>query len=326
VTNIWRDIPGTATRPRTEPAVVTIGNFDGVHRGHQHLLATAAAAGRPVVTVTFDPHPARLFAPDSAPKLLCTLERRIELLHEHGADEIRVLAFDREIAGWSPAEFIERVIVGELRASAVVVGENFHFGARAAGDVATLAAVGATAGFTAEGVSLATSVGMGAPPAATLDSRSGGESSEVLCSTLVRDRIAAGDMPGAAAVLGRPHEVSGVVQRGDGRGTDLGFPTANVPIDEGYAVPPDGVYAGFVVVGGERHQAAISVGTNPTFGGIERRVESFVLDAPGGIDLYDHAIRVEFIQRLRGMEAFDAVDALVAQMHDDVAAARELLN
>ncbi|HUS21847.1 MAG TPA: bifunctional riboflavin kinase/FAD synthetase [Aeromicrobium sp.] len=309
---IWRDIPGVAARPREEPAVVTIGNFDGVHRGHQHLLAAAAAAGRPVVAVTFDPHPARLFAPDNAPKLLCTLERRIELLRENGADEIRVLAFDREIAGWTPAEFIERVIVGELRATAVVVGENFHFGAQAAGDVATLVAAGAAAGFTAEGVSLATSVG--------------GESSDILCSTLVRNRIAAGDMPGAAAVLGRPHEVSGVVQRGDGRGKDLGFPTANVPVDEGYAVPPDGVYAGFVVVGAERHQAAISVGTNPTFGGIERRVESFVLDAPGGIDLYDRGIRVEFIQRLRGMEAFDTVDALVAQMHDDVASARGLLN
>jgi len=313
VTNIWRDVPGVATGARTEPAVVTIGNFDGVHRGHQHLLAAAAAAGQPVVAVTFDPHPARLFAPDRAPKLLCTLERRIELLREHGAHEIRVLAFDREIAGWSPDEFIERVIVGQLRATAVVVGENFHFGARAAGDIGTLSAAGADAGFTAEGVSLATSIG-------------GDSSDVVLCSTLVRDRIAVGDMPGAAAVLGRPHEVSGVVQRGDGRGKDLGFPTANVPVDDTYAVPPDGVYAGFVVVGGERHQAAISVGTNPTFGGIERRVESFVLDTPGGIDLYDRGIRVEFIQRLRGMETFDTVDALVAQMHDDVAAARELLN
>ena len=312
MTNIWRDVPGVATGPRTEPAVVTIGNFDGVHRGHQHLLASAAAAGRPVVAVTFDPHPARLFAPDKAPKLLCTLDRRIELLREHGADEIRVLAFDREVAAWTPAEFIERVIVGELHATVVVVGENFHFGAQAAGNVATLAAAGPAWGFAAEGVSLATSIGS--------------DGSEVLCSTLVRDRIAVGDMPGAAAVLGRPHEVSGVVRAGDGRGKDLGFPTANVPVDETYAVPPDGIYAGFVVVDGERHQAAISVGTNPTFGGIDRRVESFVLDTPGGIDLYDRAIRVEFIQRLRGMEVFDSVDALVTQMHDDVAAARDLLS
>ena len=150
-------------------------------------------------------------------------------------------------------------------------------------------------------------------------------SPEVMCSTLVRDRIAEGDMAGAAAVLGRPHEVSGVVRRGDGRGKDLGFPTANMPVDDDHAVPPDGVYAGFVVVDGERHQAAISVGTNPTFGGVDRRVESFVLDKPGGIELYDRAIRVEFIQRLRGMEAFDSVEALIAQMHEDVAEAREVL-
>jgi riboflavin kinase/FMN adenylyltransferase len=293
---------------------VTIGNFDGVHRGHQHLLATAAAAGRPVVAMTFDPHPARLFAPDKAPKLLCTLERRIELLREHGADEVRVLAFDLDVAAWTPEEFIERVIVRELRAIAVVVGENFHFGARAAGDVATLIAAGPSHGFTAQGVSLATSVP--APDG----------SPEILCSTLVRDRIDEGDMPGAAAVLGRPHEVSGVVRRGDGRGKELGFPTANVPVDDDYAVPPDGVYAGFAVVDGERHQAAISVGTNPTFGGVERRVESFVLDRPGGIELYDVEIRVEFIQRLRGMEAFDSVEALIAQMHDDVAEAREVLS
>lgn len=311
--SIWRDVPGVATEPRRQPAVVTIGNFDGVHRGHQHLLAAAASVGRPVVAVTFDPHPARLFAPDRAPKLLCTLDRRIELLREHGADEVRVLAFDQDVAGWSPEEFIDRVIVGELQATAVIVGENFHFGARAAGNVATLVAAGPAHGFTAQGVSLATSL------------RAADGSSEVLCSTLVRDRIAAGDMPGAAAVLGRPHEVSGVVERGDGRGKDLGFPTANMPVDETYAVPPDAIYAGYVVVDGERHQAAISVGTNPTFGGVERRVESFVLDKPGGIDLYHRAIRVEFIQRLRGMEAFDTIDALIAQMHDDVAAARELL-
>ncbi len=296
---------------------MTIGNFDGVHLGHQALLARARALGSPVVAVSFDPHPARIFAPDRAPKLLCTLERRVELLTAHGADEVRLLAFDRAMAGWSPEEFIDRVIVQELRASAVAVGENFRFGAQAAGDVDLLRRLGESKGFAAEGVALIVSADRGA--------------ADVLCSTLVRDRIAAGDMPGAAAVLGRPHEVSGVVRRGDGRGKDLGFPTANVPVDETYAVPPDGVYAGFVVVAGERHPAAISVGTNPTFGGIERRVESFVIDAQsvsssGGIDLYDREIRVEFIQRLRGMEAFDTVDALVAQMHEDVAETRHILN
>jgi riboflavin kinase / FMN adenylyltransferase len=311
--SIWRAFPGAATEPRAEPAVVTIGNFDGVHRGHQQLLARAGAIGRPVVAVSFDPHPARVFVPDTAPPLLCTLARRVELLKAHGADEVRLLAFDREMASWSPGEFVDRVIVAELRASAVVVGENFRFGSRAAGDVEFLRTAGESRGFVAEGLGL---VGV----AEALDGPSG-----VYCSTLARDLIAAGDLRGAAVVLGRPHEVIGTVRRGDGRGKDLGFPTANVPVDETYAVPPDGVYAGYVNVDGERHQAAISVGTNPTFGVVERRVESYVLDAPGGIDLYDREIRVEFIQRLRGMEAFDTVEALVAQMHDDVAEAREVL-
>ena len=308
---IWREFPGAAAAPRTEPAVVTIGNFDGVHRGHQALLARARQIGQPVVAVSFDPHPARVFAPDGAPKMLCTLERRLELLAAHGADEVRLLAFDRNMASWSPEEFVDRVIVSELRAHAVVVGENFRFGAQAAGDVELLRKLGESQGFVAEGVGLI----------ATDDG-----SSEVVCSTLARDRIAAGDMVGAAAVLGRPHEVSGVVRRGDGRGKDLGFPTANLPADETHAVPPDGVYAGFVVVDGQRHQAAISVGTNPTFGGVDHRVEAFLLDVPGGINLYDRKVRVEFVQRLRGMETFDTVDALVAQMHDDVAAAREYLS
>jgi riboflavin kinase/FMN adenylyltransferase len=312
---IWRDFPGAATEPRTQPAIVTIGNFDGIHRGHQQLLARAAAIGRPVVAVSFDPHPARVFAPDDAPRQLCTLARRIELLKVHGADEVRLLAFDREMAAWSPEDFVDRVIVRELRATAVVVGENFRFGARAAGDVALLRRLGESRGFTAEGL----------PLVAGQDDVKG--PSEVYCSTLARDRIAAGDMRGAALVLGRPHEVTGIVRRGDGRGKDLGFPTANVPVDETYAVPPDGVYAGFVAVGDQRHPAAISVGTNPTFGGVERRVESYVIDVPSGdIDLYDREIRVEFVQRLRGMETFDTVEALVAQMHEDVAEAREALS
>jgi riboflavin kinase/FMN adenylyltransferase len=311
---IWRDFPGAATAPRTDQSVVAIGNFDGVHRGHQQLLAHAGAIGRPVVAVSFDPHPARVFAPDRAPKQLCTLARRVELLKTRGADEVRLLAFTREMAAWSPEEFVERVLVGELRATAVVVGENFRFGARAAGDVETLRRAGEEYGFTADGIDLVGS----------RDDSDG--QADAYCSTLARDLIAAGDLLGAAVVLGRPHEVSGIVRRGDGRGKDLGFPTANVPVDETYAVPPDGVYAGYVVVDGERHPAAISVGTNPTFGGVERRVESYVMDAPGGLDLYDREIRVEFIRRLRGMENFDTVEALVTQMHDDVAAARDVLS
>lgn len=290
--------------------MVTIGNFDGVHRGHQHLLDVARGVGGPVVAVTFDPHPTTVFAPDMAPKLLTTMPRRIELLGQHGADEVRALAFDREMAAWSPAEFVRTVLVGSLRAKAVVVGENFRYGSRASGDVPLLSEDLKEFGCLVKGVDLAEAGQLAGQP---------------LCSTLVRDLIATGRVAEAAGVLGRAHEVSGVVRRGDGRGKDLGFPTANVPVDDRYAIPADGVYAGRVVVDGQSHDAAISVGTNPTFDGTERRVESYLMDVPEGIDLYDRDVRVEFVQRLRGMENFDSVDALVTQMHDDVAEARDVL-
>ena len=308
---IWRDVPGAATTPRDEPAVVTIGNFDGVHRGHQHLLQVARELGGPVVAVTFDPHPTAVFAPDKAPKLLTSFARRIELLRENGADEVRALAFDREMAAWSPEEFVRTVLVGELRAKAVVVGENFRYGSRASGDVRLLHDDLAEFGCLVSGVNLAESGELDGVP---------------FSSTLVRELIAAGRVAEASIVLGRPPEVSGVVRRGDGRGKDLGFPTANVPVDHTFAVPEDGVYAGHLVVDQQRHGAAISVGTNPTFAGTERRVESFLIDVAEDIDLYDREVRVEFVQRLRGMENFDSVDALVAQMHDDVAETRDLLN
>lgn len=308
---IWREVPGAGTAPREAPSAVTVGVFDGVHRGHQAVLAAARAAsgGAPVVAVTFEPHPARVLAPDRAPKRLTTIERRVELLLSHGADEVRVLAFDREMSSWSPEEFIRRVLVDELRASAVVVGENFRFGSKAAGDVELLRRVGAEAGFTAEGL--------------TLD---GGE--QPFSSTLVREHVDAARLTEAAEVLGRPHEVSGVVVEGDRRGRSLGFPTANVPVDDTYAVPPDGVYAGRVDIGSEVLPAAISIGTNPTFDGRDRRVESYIIDRPSDhspLDLYDRLIRVELVRRLRGMDVFDTVDALVAQMHEDVADTRSVL-
>jgi len=310
VATIWRDVPGTATAPRDEPAVVTIGNFDGVHRGHQHLLQVAHDLGGPVVAVTFDPHPTAVFAPDQAPKLLTTFARRIELLGQNGANEVRALAFDREMAAWTPREFVQRVLIGDLRAKAVVVGKNFRYGARASGDVDLLRT------DLGEFDCLVTGVDLG---------EAGELSGEPYCSTLVRELVASGRVAEAAVVLGRSHEVTGVVRRGDGRGKDLGFPTANVPVDERYAVPSDGVYAGRLVVDGRSYAAAISVGTNPTFAGTERRVESFLIDVTAGIDLYDREVRVEFVERLRGMAHFDSIDALVAQMHDDVAATRDLL-
>lgn len=307
---IWRDVPGAVTAPRSEPAVVTIGNFDGVHRGHQHLLKVARGLGGPVVAVTFDPHPTTVFAPDQAPKLLTTFPRRIELLKRHGADEVRALAFDRAMAAWSPDEFVRTVLVDELRAKAVVVGENFRYGSRASGDVTSLQHDLASFGCLVTGVDL---------------DEAGDLNGEALCSTLVRDLIGQGRVAEAAVVLGRPHEVSGTIRRGDGRGKDLGFPTANLPADEQYAVPVDGVYAGRLEVDGVLHDAAISVGTNPTFDGTERRVESFLIDMGDGIDLYDRDVRVEFVDRLRGMENFASIDGLVEQMHADVAATRKIL-
>jgi len=308
---IWRDLDGAETAPRSRPAAVTVGSFDGVHRGHQHVLAATrdAADESEVVAVTFDPLPREVLTPDRAPKRLTTIERRVELLRFHGADEVRVLAFSREMASWSPEEFIERVIVDELKASTVVVGENFRFGSRAAGNVDLLRSAGSEKGFTVEGLTL-----------------EGG--AEPFSSTLARAHVAAGHLPEAAEVLGRPHEVSGVVVEGDRRGRSLGFPTANFPVDDTYAVPPDGVYAGRLDIGGEVLPAAISVGTNPTFDGRDRRVESYAIDRPAGggtLELYGKLVRVELVRRLRGMDVFDTVDALVAQMHEDVADARSVL-
>ncbi len=309
---IWRGLHGAEHGPRLQPAVVTVGNFDGVHRGHQHVLATvrAQAGGLATVAVTFDPHPLAVFAPGRAPRRLTTLERRIELLHEHGADEVRVLDFTREMASWSPREFVERVLLDQLRAARVVVGANFRFGHRAAGDVSLLRELGAEHGFDVEGLDLDVARESDGVP---------------YSSTLARALVAEGRMDAVADVLGRAHEVSGVVVQGDRRGRELGFPTANVPVDESFAVPPDGVYAGRLVDGATTYPAAISVGTNPTFGGHERRVESYVVDHGHDLDLYRRTVRVELVERLRAMVAYKGVDALVRQMHADVEQTRRVL-
>jgi riboflavin kinase/FMN adenylyltransferase len=305
---IWRDFPGASTMSRDEPAAVTVGNFDGVHRGHQHVIRRTRelARGLPVIAVTFEPHPLAVVAPGRAPTRLATTERRVELLIAAGADEVRILDFTRDMAAWSPQEFVDRVLRQELRAAVVAVGENFRFGNRAQGDTAFLREVGEREGFAVDALDL----DGGAVP---------------YSSTLVRAHVAAGRMREAAEVLGRLHEVYGVVRKGDQRGRELGFPTANVPVDEAYAVPPDGVYAGWLVrAGGERLPAAISVGTNPTFDGVERRVESYVLDRTD-LDLYGESVRVEFAELLRGMVKYEGIEALVAQMDLDVVRTREIL-
>ncbi len=307
---IWRslaDVPADLG-----PTVVVIGNFDGVHLGHQRVLARARELaderGLAVVAVTFDPHPMAVLRPEHAPIKLTTVERRADLLAEAGADHVLALPFDRDMASWTPEQFAQLVLVDSVHAAVVVVGANFRFGHKAAGDVATLEAFGRQHGFEAVGIPL-----------------DGGPM--VWSSTYVRTCLAAGDVAGAAEALGHPYAVRGVVVRGDNRGRDLGFPTANVPTDGLTAVPADGVYAGWLkrLDTGETFPAAISVGTNPTFDGVrQRRVESYVIDRDD-LDLYGVAVEVSFVDRLRGMVAFESVDRLIEQMADDVTRAREIL-
>jgi riboflavin kinase/FMN adenylyltransferase len=307
---IWRslaEVPDDLGR-----TVVVVGNFDGVHLGHQQVLARARVladeAGLDVVAVTFDPHPMAVLRPEHAPTTLTTLPVRAELLGEAGADAVLAVPFDRDVAAWSPEEFVLRVLVDALHARVVVVGANFRFGRRAAGDVAELARLGAEHDFTAEGIAL-----------------DGGPM--VWSSTYVRTCLAAGDVAGAAEALGRPYAVRGEVVQGDQRGRELGYPTANVPTAEDVAAPPDGVYAGWLRVldTGEVHPAAISVGTNPTFTGERyRRIESYVLDRTD-LELYGVQVEVSFVEHLRGMTAFDSVEALVDQMALDVEQARGVL-
>lgn len=302
-------------------SVVVIGNFDGVHPGHREVLAEARRRrpDLPLVVVTFWPHPLSVLRPEAAPMLLTSLEGRIELLTAAGADRVEVIPFTKEFAGWSPADFVERVIV-PLDPALVVVGENFRFGHLASGNVDTLQSL-ARGRFEVEGLPL---VKFG---------------DEETCSTRIRDALAAGDVAHAAEHLGRPFRFRGVVAHGDRRGRELGFPTANLPVPEIRACPADGVYAGWVVrrdghdahgrplLDGqepERWPAAISVGTNPTFDGPDRRVESYVLDRDD-LELYGAEIVVEFAERIRGQVKFGGIDALVEQMYADVAECRRLL-
>jgi riboflavin kinase/FMN adenylyltransferase len=308
---IWRDVENVpADLGRT---VVTIGNFDGVHLGHAHVLSEARETAdrlgvETVVAVTFDPHPMAVLRPEHAPPTLTSIETRARLLDDAGVDAALVVEFTRDVAQWSPEEFIDRILVEALHARGVVVGANFRFGAKAAGDVATLRETGRSRDFETVGVAL-----------------DGGP--QVWSSTYVRQCLATGDVAGASEALGREFTVRGVVVEGDKRGRELGFPTANVPIPPVDAAPADGVYAGWLTVRatGERHPAAISVGTNPTFDGVrDRRVESYVLDRDD-LELYGLEVEVAFVDRLRGMVKFEGIEALIETMHDDVRRAREVL-
>ncbi len=302
----WRGVTGAPSG--WGRCVVTIGVFDGVHRGHQQIVgravAKARALGVPSVVLTFDPHPSEVVRPGSHPPMLTGQRYRADLLEQLGVDVVCVLPFTREFSRLSPEGFVHEVLVEHLHASAVVVGENFHYGARAAGDIASLSASGRRFGFSVEGVELL------------------GSADTTWSSTYVRSCVLAGEVEQAALALGREHRVEGVVVRGDRRGRELGYPTANLQPLPWSAVPADGVYAGRLVRGAEQLPAAISIGTNPTFEGLERRVEAFVLDWSG--DLYGEQVGLAFTARLRETLRFDGVEALVEQMARDVARTREL--
>lgn len=298
--------------------VVVIGNFDGVHQGHRRLLRLARERARelgdnghdlPVIALTLWPHPMTIFAADRAPRLLTTLDDRLALLKLYGADEVRVIQFNREVASWSPEHFVD-TMVRPLDPAVVIVGANFTFGKGARGTGETLRELSG-GDFEVENLGLV-SVG-------------GRKTS----SSFIRRTLAAGDVATAGHHLGRLFRVGGVVMVGDQRGHTLGFPTANLAIDSALATPGDGVYAGWLTLlddpDVEPMEAAISVGTNPTFDGVERRVESNVIDRTG-LRLYGRRIAVDFVEHLRGMLRFHDVDELITQMHTDVARTREILD
>jgi riboflavin kinase / FMN adenylyltransferase len=297
-------------------SVVTIGEFDGVHRGHQRVVSiarqTAADLGLPVVVVTFDPHPDEVVRPGSHPALLCTARRRLQLLAGLGVDAVCVIPFTLEFSRLGPDEFVRTVLVDRLHAARVVVGADFRFGHKAAGDVPLLAELGEKYEFAVTGVPLLTENGI------------------TISSTRIRSLLTDGSVAAAADLLGRPHRVEGVVVRGFERGRSLGFPTANLEPPPNTAIPADGIYAGWLAsldaAGDEtlRWPAAISVGTNPTFGGQDRTVEAHALDRDD-LDLYGVHVAVDFVARLRATVKFDSVEALVQQMYIDVGDARRLL-
>ncbi|ALU71394.1 riboflavin kinase [Rhodococcus erythropolis R138] len=301
--------------------VLTIGVFDGVHRGHAQLIARAVTAARkrgvPSVLMTFDPHPMEVVRPGSHPAQLTTLQRRAELAQDLGIDVFCVMPFTADFMKLTPERYVHEILVERLHVAEVVVGDNFTFGKNALGNVDLLREMGARFGFAVDGVQLLA------------------EHAVTFSSTYIRSCVDAGDMEAATEALGRPHRVEGVVVHGDKRGRELGFPTANVAPPMFSAIPADGVYAAWftvlgageelgTVVPGRRYQAAVSVGTNPTFSGRTRTVEAYVLDTEA--DLYGQHVAVDLVSRIRGMEKFDSIESLITAMNRDVERARQILS
>ncbi|WP_138443851.1 bifunctional riboflavin kinase/FAD synthetase [Sinomonas susongensis] len=322
---IWRgldEVPDDFGR-----AAVTIGNFDGVHRGHQQVLATLMRTARDTdsrpVAVTFDPHPAQVHRPDTAPDLIMGIDDRIAALAGYGLEAVLVLHYTLEFAAQTPEEFVRNVLVDGLRASAVVVGHDVRFGRGNAGDLSTMQHLGRQYGFE---VVVVEEFREKDPEPLAED-----EGTERRCSsTWVREALDRGDVHTASGILGRPHTMHGTVVHGAARGRALGFPTANLSHDSIGHIPADGIYAGWLVdEAGTPWPAAISVGSNPTFVGVTRQVEAHVIDrpdeAPEDFDLYGQRVAIEFVERLRGMVAYRGPEALVEQMKVDVDQARRIL-
>lgn len=297
------------------PSAVAIGKFDGVHAGHraviERLEEAAAATGSRSVAVTFDRNPLAVIRPDRCPENVVTVERKLDLLGELGLDATLVLTFDEELAARSAEDFVVDILVGALRVSTVLVGQDFRFGARGAGTPELLRELGPRHGFSVE----------------VIDDVYLPGSTRRVSSSWIRELLMEGDVAAATTVLGRHPDVRGVVVHGLKRGRELGFPTANLSTIVDAFVPADGVYAGWLVDHdtGIRHPSAISVGTNPTFNDVlVRQVEAHVLGETG-LDLYGHDVTVEFVERLRGMVAFEGIDKLMAQMGADVTDAARAL-
>ena len=305
------------------PSVVTLGNFDGVHKGHQAVLSAVVAKAREhdqgaegaahAVAVTFEPHPVAVLHPERAPQIITSSDQRLDLLAAAGLDAVLIMEFTREFAQWTPERFVVDVFVKALGASVVVVGEDTRFGVRNSGDVSALRRLGAEHGF--EVIAL-TDIG------------EGGRWS----SSRVRALVSAGDVAAATEILGRPHRVAGEVVHGDHRGRELGYPTANLATSSQGLTPADGVYAGWLVQPSlpdtdpdHRMPAAISIGTNPTFDGTECRVEAYVLDR-SDLDLYGETVVFEFVERLRATERFDSIEDLIEQIVEDVERSRTVLS
>lgn len=312
----WNDLADVP--PYLGGTIVTLGNFDGVHVGHravlQRVVQRARAEQALAVAITFDPHPVQVLFPERAPELITGLEQRLALMAATGLDATLVLEFTHELAQQTPERFVEGVLVRVLNARALVVGADTRFGHRNSGDVQTLRDLGGRHGFVVEVLDDL------APPDSTVRWSSSG----------VRAVLAEGDVVAAAAALGRPHQITGVVVHGDHRGRELGYPTANLEPRPQGMVPADGVYAGWLrrdLPDGDpdrRLPAAVSIGTNPTFDGTTRRVEAYVLDRTD-LELYGESVTLELVTRLRPTLKFDSVEALVRQMSDDVAHCRALL-